>query len=70
MTPRDRRLERSIEIAGLECHCAQSPEERRKAWERMRQLIAQRSPERVREMEIEQGLRPRAEVTESKRGLR
>ena len=57
MTPKDRRLERSIEVASLEFHCAQSPEERRTAWERMRSLIAQRSPERVREMEIEKGLR-------------
>ena len=50
MTPKDQRLERSIEIASLEMHCAQTPDERRTAWERMRRLIAQRSPERVREM--------------------
>ena len=50
MSPKDARLERSISIASLECHCAQSPEERRTAWERMRSLIAQRSPERVREI--------------------
>ena len=57
MTPKDRRLERSIQIASLEAYASQSPEERRTAWERMRSLIAQRSPERVREMEIEKGLR-------------
>ena len=57
MTPKDQRLERSIEIASLEFHCAQTPDERRTAWERMRRLIAQRSPERVREMEIAKGLR-------------
>lgn len=57
MNLRDARLERSIEIASLEFHCAQTPDERRTAWERMRSLIAQRSPERVREMEIEKGLR-------------
>lgn len=57
MTPKDQRLERSIQIASLEAYAAQSPEERRTAWERMRRLIAQRSPERVREMEIEKGLR-------------
>lgn len=51
MSPKDARLERSISIASLECHCAQSPEERRSAWERLKRLIAQRSPERVREME-------------------
>ena len=51
MTPKDRRLERSIEVASLACHCAQTAEERSSAWERMRSLIAQRSPERVREIE-------------------
>ena len=51
MTPKDRRLERSIEVASIEFHCAKAPEERRSAWERMRRLIAQRSPERVREIE-------------------
>ena len=57
MTPKDRRLERSIQIASLEAYAAQTPEERRTAWERLKRLIAQRSPERVREMEIEKGLR-------------
>ena len=57
MTPKDRRLERSIQIASLEAYASQSPEERRTAWERMRSLIAQRSPERVREMEERKGLR-------------
>ena len=51
MTPKDQRLERSIEVASLEFHCAQTPDERRTAWERMRSLIAQRSPELVREIE-------------------
>ncbi len=50
MNLRDARLERSIEIASLEFHCAQTPDERRTAWERMRRLIAQRSPDRVREI--------------------
>ncbi len=57
MNLRDAILERSIEIASLEFHCAQTPDERRTAWERMRSLIAQRSPERVREMEEKNGLR-------------
>jgi len=57
MTPKDKRLERSIQIASLEAYAAQTPEERRTAWERMRSLIAQRSPERVREMEERKGLR-------------
>ncbi len=57
MNPRDARLERSIQIASLEAYAAQSPEERRTAWERLKRLIAQRSPERVREMEEKNGLR-------------
>jgi len=57
MTPKDRRLERSISVASLEAYAAQSAEERRTAWERLRRLIAQRSPERVREMEEKNGLR-------------
>lgn len=57
MNIRDARLERSIQIASLEAYASQSPEERRTAWERLKRLIAQRSPERVREMEIEKGLR-------------
>lgn len=50
MDLQEKRLERSIEIASLAFHCAQTSEERSSAWERMRNLIAQRSPERVREI--------------------
>ncbi len=57
MTPRDQRLERAIESASLEAYGGKTAEERRTAWERMRILIAQRSPERVREMEEKKGLR-------------
>lgn len=57
MTPRDQRLELAIEIASLEAYGGKTAKERRSGWERMRSLIAQRSPERVREMEIEKGLR-------------
>ncbi len=57
MTHRDQRLERAIESASLEAYGGKTAEERRTAWERMRRLIAQRSPERVREMEIQKGLR-------------
>ena len=57
MTPRDQRLERAIESASLEAYGGKTAEERRAGWEHMRRLIAQRSPERVREMEIEKGLR-------------
>ncbi len=57
MTPRDQRLERAIESASLEAYGGKTAEERRTAWERMRILIAQLSPERVREMEEKKGLR-------------
>ena len=57
MNLKDARLERSIQIASLEAYAAQTSDERRIAWERMKSLIAQRSPERVREMEIKKGLR-------------
>lgn len=50
MNLRDARLERSVEIASLEMHCAQTPEERRTAHERLKRLIAQRSPEALREI--------------------
>jgi len=50
MTPKDRRLEVSIEITSLEALGGKTAEERRSAWERLRRLIAQRSPERVREI--------------------
>ena len=57
MTPRDQRLELAIEIASLEAYGGKTAKERRSGWERMRSLIAQRSPERVREMEEKKGLR-------------
>ena len=50
MTPKDQRLERSIQIASLEAYAAKSPEDRRKAHERLRFLVAARSPEVKREI--------------------
>lgn len=50
MTPRDQRLELAIESASLEAYGGKTAEERRSGRERMRNLIAQRSPERVREI--------------------
>ena len=50
MTPKDRRLERSIQIASLEAYSAQTPEDRRKANERLKSLVAARSPEVKREI--------------------
>lgn len=50
MTPKDIRLERSIQIASLETYSAQTPEDRRKASERLKSLVAARSPEVKREI--------------------
>lgn len=50
MNLRDARLERSIQIASLEAYAAKSPEDRRKAHERLRFLVAARSPEVKREI--------------------
>lgn len=46
-------LEAQIDAAYLACATARDPEARREAFHRMRALIAQRSPERVAEMELE-----------------
>lgn len=48
-------LETQIDAAYLACATAREPEARREAFARMRALVAQRSPERVAEME--RGLR-------------
>ena len=50
MNLRDARLERSIQIASLEAYSAQTPEDRRKASERLKSLVAARSPEVKREI--------------------
>lgn len=57
MTPQDKRLERQIDICALELHGARTPKESRAALDRLRLLIARRTPERVREIEREKGLR-------------
>lgn len=57
MTPKERRLERSIEIAKLEVYAAQTPEESRAALDKLRNLKDQRSPEILRMLEEQKGLR-------------
>lgn len=53
----DRELEEQIAWACRDCEAATDPLTQREAWERMRELIAQRSPEQVARMEVERGLR-------------
>lgn len=50
MTPRDQRLELAIESASLEAYGGKTAEERRKASERLKSLVAARSPEVKREI--------------------
>jgi len=50
MTPKDHRLERSIEIAQFSVYAAKTPEESRHALDWLKRLIDQRSPEMVREI--------------------
>jgi hypothetical protein len=53
----DRDLEDQIDSACQECEATEDPRAQREAWERLRELIAQRSPARVRAMEMQRGLR-------------
>jgi hypothetical protein len=57
MTPADRDLEDRIDTAVLRFHSATTPSQRRAIWADFKRLLAMRTPERVREMEIEKGLR-------------
>ena len=50
MTPKDLRLERSIAIASMEAYGGLTSEDRRIGRERVLMLIAQRSPEAIREI--------------------
>jgi transposase-like protein len=49
-------LEDAIDAALGKVYRAKTDEERRAAWEHVRALIAQRSPQRVAQMERERGL--------------
>lgn len=53
----DAQLEESIHWAKLRCQVARTPKLRRAAFDDMRKLIAQRSPEQIARMERERGLR-------------
>ena len=53
-------LESAIDTATLRLATAATPELRREAWSKLQSLVSQRTPERVLEMEIAQGLADRA----------
>lgn len=50
-------LEASIDFQALLLHTADTPEERRHAWNELLRLRALRSADRIKEMELEQGQR-------------
>ena len=50
-------LESQIDWTAHQLHTALTPAERKVAWDRLKQLHAMRTPERIREMEEERGLR-------------
>jgi len=51
-------LECRIDHAWLVCATTKDPAVRRDAFDRMRELIKLRTPERIRQMELDRGLRP------------
>lgn len=53
----DVELERRIDFEAGLLAIAQTPAEQTSAWEELKRLVAQRSPERVEQMERERGLR-------------
>lgn len=53
----DAELERRIDFEAGLLAIAQTPAEQTSAWEELKRLVAQRSPERIEQMEREQGLR-------------
>jgi hypothetical protein len=50
-------LEASIDFQALMLHTADTPDERRHAWDELLRLRALRTADRIEEMEREQGLR-------------
>lgn len=56
MTDSDAAIETSIEIAKLRLLYARTPAQRGRRMDELRRLIAQRTPERVKEMEKERGM--------------
>lgn len=53
----DADLERRIEQARLRYLGCRTPAQRRKVWDELTRLIAQRSPEQIERMERDRGLR-------------
>lgn len=56
-SPADQDLERQIDHQALLLHSGKTRGERQAAWGELRRLHALRSPGRVAEMELDQGLR-------------
>ena len=56
MTEQDAELEREIDLCFMRLQHTNCPDVRREALDRMQELIAQRSPARIKEMEREWGL--------------
>lgn len=54
----DADLESKIDREAMRLHTAETPGERRMAWDELKRLHELRSPERIRDMEDEKGLRP------------
>lgn len=50
-------LESRIDLQALLLHTAPTPDERRAAWEVLKHLHAQRTPQRIAEMEEAAGIR-------------
>lgn len=53
----DAELERRIDFEAGLLAIAQTPAEQTSTWEELKRLVAQRSPERIEQMERERGLR-------------
>ena len=58
LTLDDAALEAAIALAALRLQTATTPIRRRQAFDELRALVAQRSPERIEQMERARGLTP------------
>lgn len=56
MNAADLTLEAQIEFAAMRLATVETPTERRRVWDELRDLVLRRSAERVAEMERERGL--------------
>lgn len=57
MLPEDRDLEQRINTARWALQAARTHRGRHRAWQTLRALIAQRSPQQIAQMEVDRGLR-------------